>query len=174
MELSEFIAKQMTKKKWTEKTKYVADTGVSRFVDAALKLTCGITLSSAEMEPLTHLHQLYIMHFSLTNDLYSYPKEYKEMVEKGSALVNGVKVLQDLLGVTPPSAKVILRTILWDLETQLDQVYRELLEEGRLNDRQLRFARSMLECLAGNTFYSATTYRYASVVPNALLTNGHA
>lgn len=135
-----------------------------------MKLTCNITLSEDEMKPLNTLHTLYITHFALTNDLYSYPKEHKDMAESGSALINAVQVLQELLNVTAQSSKYILQAVLWDLEDQINETYQKLLAQGQLKGNQLRFARAMLECLAGNTFYSATTFRYASVVPGSSLT----
>ncbi|KAH8598469.1 isoprenoid synthase domain-containing protein [Bisporella sp. PMI_857] len=141
------------------------------FVDAALKLTCNVNISASEIEPLAHLHRLYITHFSLTNDLYSYDKELREMEERGSALVNGIKVLQDLLSVSPRAAKNILRAFLWDIEDQIHDAYKGLIDTGELNDKQLRFARGMIETLAGNIFYSSTTRRYASVVAGSAIVN---
>lgn len=77
------------------------------------------------MEALAPARQLYMTHISLTNDLYSYSKEVLEMKD-GGALVNGVHILQSLLGVCPNTAKVILRNILWSIENQLDQMYETL------------------------------------------------
>ncbi|KAJ5660616.1 hypothetical protein N7507_007067 [Penicillium longicatenatum] len=139
------------------------------FINAALKLSCRTPLTVAEMEPLESLHTLYITHFSLTNDLYSYGKEYLEMQKSGSALINGVKVLQDLLCVPADTAKVLLRSFLLVLESQIHDAYEALIENGDVNTLQLRFARGMIESLAGNTFYSATCFRYARVVPGSAL-----
>ena len=120
------------------------------------------------MEALAPARQLYMTHISLTNDLYSYSKEVLEMKD-GGALVNGVHVLQSLLGVCPNTAKVILRNILWSIENQLDQMYDDFEQSGKFSKDQLRLFRGMIESLAGNMFYSATTYRYACVVPESAL-----
>ncbi|OJI81974.1 hypothetical protein ASPTUDRAFT_126705 [Aspergillus tubingensis CBS 134.48] len=138
------------------------------WVIASLKITCEVTLSTSEMEALAPARQLYMTHISLTNDLYSYSKEVLEMKD-GGALVNGVHVLQSLLGVCPNTAKVILRNILWSIENQLDQMYDDFEQSGKFSKDQLRLFRGMVESLAGNTFYSATTYRYACVVPGSAL-----
>ncbi|PHH89839.1 hypothetical protein CDD83_5135 [Cordyceps sp. RAO-2017] len=132
------------------------------FCDAAIMLTCNISLSAAEMEPLGLLQKLYITHFSLTNDLYSYDKEVREMQKHGSALLNGVKVPQDILEVSPRAARIILRGFLWDLEPQIDKEYVRLLDAAEIGSGQARFARGMIQTLAGNMFYSATTARYAA------------
>ncbi|KAL2011625.1 hypothetical protein VTN00DRAFT_4343 [Thermoascus crustaceus] len=75
------------------------------------------------------------------------------------ALVNAVKVLQDLLSASPSTAKLVLRTVLWDLENQIHDECKKLVDAGTLKENQLRFARGMIECLAGNIYYSATTHR---------------
>ncbi|KAI0378770.1 terpenoid synthase [Hypomontagnella monticulosa] len=133
------------------------------FCDAAIMLTCKIHLTPFEMEPLEKLHKLYMTHFSLTNDLYSYNKELHAMKQTGAALVNAVKVLENILGVSMQAAKVILRAFLWDLEAQVDEEFKRLSATG-LSPGQFRFARGMIEVLAGNTFYSATCVRYAKLV----------
>ncbi|GLA64733.1 hypothetical protein AtubIFM54640_006457 [Aspergillus tubingensis] len=138
------------------------------WVIASLKISCEVTLSTSEMEALAPARQLYMTHISLTNDLYSYSKEVLQMKD-GGALVNGVHVLQSLLGVCPNTAKVILRNILWSIENQLDQMYDDFEQSGKFSKDQLRLFRGMVESLAGNTFYSATTYRYACVVPGSAL-----
>ncbi|KAI1462037.1 terpenoid synthase [Annulohypoxylon moriforme] len=130
------------------------------FCDAALMLTSEIFLTPAEMEPLDTLHRLYMTHFSLTNDLYSYNKELYAFNESGAALVNCVRVIELLLKTTPRSAKVILRAYLWDLELQINEELTRLLKTD-LAPNQKRFARGMVEVCAGNLFYSATCLRYA-------------
>ncbi|KAI9933032.1 hypothetical protein ASPWEDRAFT_166682 [Aspergillus wentii DTO 134E9] len=139
------------------------------FIVASLKFTCEAPLSETEIEPLKSAGNLYIAHFALTNDLYSYDKEARESAEHGSAVVNGVQVLQDLLCVSPSTAKILLRTLLLDIEKRLYDEYEALVINKELNDNQLRYARGMIESLAGNIFYSATCFRYARVIPGALL-----
>ncbi|KAI1101090.1 terpenoid synthase [Jackrogersella minutella] len=130
------------------------------FCDAAIMLTCEIFLTPADMEPLRTLHRLYMTHFSLTNDLYSYNKELYAFEQHGAALVNAVRVLELLLNATPRAAKVILRAYVWDLELQINEELTRL-SNSDLSPSQWRFARSMVEVCAGNIFYSATCLRYA-------------
>lgn len=133
---------------------------MTSFCDAAMMMACKIYLSPLQMEPLASLHKLYMMHFSLTNDLYSYDKEALAMKENGSALLNGIKVLQDILGTSVQGTKIILRSFLWDLEARISTEYECLVSSGKLTIDQARFARAMLETCAGNMFYSATASRY--------------
>ncbi|OTA93495.1 hypothetical protein M434DRAFT_385619 [Hypoxylon sp. CO27-5] len=130
------------------------------FCDAALMLTCEIFLTPGDMEPLAKLHRLYMTHFSLTNDLYSYNKEIMAQQENGAAVINAVRVLELLLDTTPRAAKVVLRAFLWDLELQINEELTRLSGAG-LTPSQWRFARGMVEVCAGNLFYSATCLRYA-------------
>lgn len=140
--------------------KDVAVLTTDSFCDAALMLTCEIFLTPADMEPLAKLHRLYMTHFSLTNDLYSYNKEIVAQQENGAAVINAVKVLEQLLDTTPRAAKVVLRAFLWDLELQINEELTRLSGAG-LSPSQWRFARGMVEVCAGNLFYSATCLRYA-------------
>ncbi|CAI7604432.1 unnamed protein product [Penicillium glandicola] len=140
-------------------------------VSGMLQLSCNIEVPQAEREALDEMYELYMMHFSLTNDLYSYEKEMLETKEAGVAIVNGVPVLAHLLNISRETAKAVLRLILIDLENKLHVVYNAHVQSGKLNDRQLRYARSMIEGLAGNLFYSATIARYARAVPGSHLVN---
>lgn len=65
------------------------------------------------------------------------------MQKGGSALVNGVMVLQDPLSLSPRAAKIVLRSLLHDMEDQIYHVYESLTDARELNDKQLRFARGM-------------------------------
>lgn len=120
------------------------------------------------MEALAPARQIYMIHISLINDLYYYPKELLE-TKDGGALTNGVHVLESLLAVCQDTAKMILRRILWSIESQLDQMYKDFEQSGKFSEGQLRLFRGMVESLAGNTFYSSTTYRYASAVPGSAI-----
>ncbi|KAI2782306.1 terpenoid synthase [Daldinia loculata] len=137
----------------------IGDLGVD-FCNAAIMLTCEVFVSPSEMEPLATLHHLYMTHFSLANDLYSYDKEVYAMKKHGAALINGVRVLELLLSTSPRAAKVLLRAYLWDLEFQINEELARLSDCG-LSYNQWRFARGMVEVIAGNLFYSSTCLRYA-------------
>ncbi|KAJ5950696.1 isoprenoid synthase domain-containing protein [Penicillium vulpinum] len=140
-------------------------------VSGMLQLSCAIKVPAPERKALDEMYRLYMMHFSLTNDLYSYEKEMLEAKEEGVAIVNGVPVIAHLLNVSRKTAKTILRMILIDLENQLHVVYNAHVQSGMLNDRQLRYARSMIEGLSGNLFYSATIGRYARAIPGSHVMN---
>ncbi|KAK6828964.1 hypothetical protein RU639_003294 [Aspergillus parasiticus] len=106
---------------------------------------------------------------SLTNDLYSYEKERQETEEGRTTALNGIQVVSDLLDVPNNAAKNVLRQIILELERQLHQAYAAQARSGKLCDRQLRYARSMIESLPRNLFFSSTLARYARAVPGSRL-----
>jgi hypothetical protein len=61
----------------------------------------------------------------------------------------------------------MLRALLWDLETRVNDEYERLLKNGKLERNQCRFMQGMVVALAGNKFYSATTSRYAKAAIEA-------
>lgn len=130
-------------------------------------MSAGINMTEEEMEPLRHIHYLYITHFALTNDLYSYGKEIKANREKGTAVVNAAQALAELLSISPLLGKLMLRAILWDFEAKINSEQERLVQNGGLKGNQLRFMRGMFVTLAGNVFYSATTGRYATAAIEA-------
>ncbi|PWY90097.1 terpenoid synthase [Aspergillus heteromorphus CBS 117.55] len=151
---------------WDEYLQYRAGDSAVEFCTAAVKFTCDVKITPEEMKPLEHLHKLWIAHFALTNDLHSYHKEILETQESGTALVNGIAVLQRILRVSAHGARRVLREILNDVEHQIDREYAALQAAG-LNEQQERMVRGMIVCLAGNALHSATTYRYARAVPGS-------
>ncbi|OJJ42226.1 hypothetical protein ASPZODRAFT_77442 [Penicilliopsis zonata CBS 506.65] len=152
---------------WSDYVEYRNKDFLSIAVSGMLQLSTGVEVSDSEKLPLSEMYTLYMTHFSLTNDLYSYEKEVIEAEEYGTPVTNGVAVLEQILNVSGETAKSILRSILIGLEKKLDAIYNAHTKSGKLNLRQLRYARAMLEGLAGNIFYSATAGRYARVVPGS-------
>ncbi|GKZ23183.1 terpene cyclase [Aspergillus brasiliensis] len=144
---------------------------------ASLILRCvefSITIPSASSSPIdlqsiSYLKSLCAKHLLLTNDLYSYAKE----VASGDAGLNAVRVMQDLMGVSDSSAKMMVRGMLRDLEGQMDEEYTRLLllmkSNRTVNEAQLRHARAMIVAVAGNMFFSATCDRYARAVEGSRL-----
>lgn len=82
-------------------------------------------------------------------------------------MLNGVSALEHILNVSSETARGIVRSIIIDVEGKLGAIYKAHLESGELNERQIRHARSMIEGLAGNLFYSSTCARYAHAVPGS-------
>ncbi|KAJ5945232.1 terpenoid synthase [Penicillium verrucosum] len=72
------------------------------------------------------------------------------------------------MGLNASASKVILRHILWDVERQLHEEQQRLHQQGA-TEAQLHVSQAMVESLAGNAFYSATTSRYAQAVPGSRL-----
>ncbi|KAF9886370.1 hypothetical protein FE257_011515 [Aspergillus nanangensis] len=123
-----------------------------------VEFACGVHLSQAYVHALYHLQSLCAKHFLLTNDLYSYAKEAVAEQTNGKPLFNAVRVVQDLMCVSVPSAKAILRYAIRDMEQSIGQEYKRLVET-KPNPSQLVFARGLVAAIAGNIFFSATSGR---------------
>lgn len=123
--------------------------------------------SLADLRSVSYLKSLCAKHLLLTNDLYSYAKE----VASGDTGLNAVRVVQDLMGVSDSSAKMMVRLILRDVERQMDEEYTRLLNNSSTNidETQLKHARAMIIAVAGNMFFSATCDRYARAVEGSRL-----
>lgn len=133
----------------------------SRFVNAGDKFAGNFQLNDLELQPLAKLNELHAYHGTMANDLYSFSKEYRGAMQKGSALVNGANTLQELLGIAPASARKMLCVYLWDIEDQIHAEYTRLARDEVLSQKQLSYVRGMIECIAGNLFHMATRPRYA-------------
>lgn len=84
-------------------------------------------------------------------------------------MINSVRVLQNNMMVGDNTAKGILRRILLDVERQLHVEQQRLRMDAATTETQNIIAQAVVQSLAGNLFYSATTYRYARVVEGAKL-----
>ncbi|PYH34809.1 uncharacterized protein BO87DRAFT_415571 [Aspergillus neoniger CBS 115656] len=114
--------------------------------------------SPMDLQSISYLKSLCAKHLLLTNDLYSYAKE----IASGDTGLNAVRVVQDLMGCSDSSAKMMVRLMLRDLERQMDEEYTRLTTTGSTNidETQLKHARAMIIAVAGNMFFSATCDRY--------------
>ncbi|KAL5362408.1 isoprenoid synthase domain-containing protein [Aspergillus floccosus] len=130
------------------------------------EFACGPQIPQKEVDVLDGLRSLCARHVLLTNDLYSFEKEAAAEMN-GVKLFNAVRVVQDLMGVLAPSAKAILRNIIWDVERRMHEEYERLVAKSSAS--QLVRARALVACVAGNMYFSATCARYARVVDGARL-----
>lgn len=139
---------------------------ILRCVEFSITTPCSSS-SPTDLQSVSYLKSLCAKHLLLTNDLYSYAKE----VASGDAGLNAVRVVQDLMGVSDSSAKMMIRFMLRDLERQMDEEYTRLLTSSSMNvnDVQLKHARAMIIAVAGNMFFSATCDRYARAVEGSRL-----
>ncbi|KAI2873813.1 hypothetical protein CBS11852_10728 [Aspergillus niger] len=139
---------------------------ILRCVEFSITTPCSSS-SPTDLQSVSYLKSLCAKHLLLTNDLYSYAKE----VASGDAGLNAVRVVQDLMGVSDSSAKMMIRFMLRDLERQMDEEYTRLLTSSstNVNEVQLKHARAMIIAVAGNMFFSATCDRYARAVEGSRL-----
>ncbi|GAB1211155.1 hypothetical protein ATERTT37_000267 [Aspergillus terreus] len=117
-------------------------------------------LSEPEMKVFDRLIGLYSDHISLTNDLYSFDKEYGDHCRTGAVLINAVDVVRNVHRVSRPIAKQLVRESILDMETDFSKEFKRLKVSGELSDRQQRFVEALALCLVGHIFYSATSGRY--------------
>ncbi|KNG80699.1 hypothetical protein ANOM_010194 [Aspergillus nomiae NRRL 13137] len=119
-----------------------------------------IHLSETEIQVFSKLMRIYVTHVSLTNDLYSFQKENEEYERTGALLINAVDVIRKEYQVSPVTAKQLARGFILDTECEFSVEFKRLILSGLLNDGQIRFAKALAECLAGEIFYSITSGRY--------------
>lgn len=130
----------------------------------SVEFASDISVTEHDVQALARLSSACAKHFALSNDLYSYPKEVIAEKENGEPLVNAVKVVQELMNVSSSSAKSILRGIILDTERQIGEEYESLVNAKSTTLSQLVYARGLIIAVAGNMFFSATSYRYAKAV----------
>lgn len=134
-----------------------------------MEFASDISVTEHDVQALARLSSACAKHFALSNDLYSYPKEVIAEKENGEPLVNAVKVVQELMNVSSSSAKSILRGIILDTERQIGEEYESLVNAKGTTLSQLVYARGLIIAVAGNMFFSATSYRYAKAVDGSRL-----
>ncbi|EAW13480.1 uncharacterized protein ACLA_055270 [Aspergillus clavatus NRRL 1] len=130
----------------------------------SVEFASDIDVTEEDEQVVERVKSLCAKHYALANDLYSYPKEAFAQQEHGEPLLNGVKVVQDLMNVPPSSAMSILRWIILDLEREMSEEYERLSKAESTTHVQLIYARALIIAVAGNMFYSATSYRYARFI----------
>ncbi|KAJ6006804.1 hypothetical protein N7451_004748 [Penicillium sp. IBT 35674x] len=119
-----------------------------------------VSLSEAEKGVFDKFVGLFTDHISLTNDIYSFQKEWDEHISKGAFLVNAVDVVRRLHHVSVSAAKQYVFEQILKLEQLLALEMDHLKQDVGMNKAQERFGEALALCLAGHIFYSATNGRY--------------
>ncbi|KAE8367491.1 isoprenoid synthase domain-containing protein [Aspergillus caelatus] len=130
------------------------------FILAQALFACNIHLSQTEIQVFNNLIRIHVTHLSLTNDLYSFERESKEHERTGRLLINAIEVIRNVYQVSLVTAKQLARGFILDTECAFSGEFKRLISSGLLNNGQIRFAKALAECLAGQTFYSITSGRY--------------
>ncbi|PKX93410.1 uncharacterized protein P174DRAFT_443286 [Aspergillus novofumigatus IBT 16806] len=146
----------------------IEDVGAD-LVFRSVEFASDISVTDHDEQALERLSSLCAKHCALSNDLYSYPKEVIAEKENGETLLNAVKVVQGLMNVSSSLAKTILRGIILDTERQIGEEYESLVNAKCTTTSQLVYARGLIIAVAGNMFFSATSYRYAKAVDGSRL-----
>ncbi|KAE8330395.1 isoprenoid synthase domain-containing protein [Aspergillus sergii] len=140
------------------------------FILAQALFACNIHLTETELQVFNNLIQIFVTHVSLTNDLYSFEREREEHERTGGLLINAINVISKVYQVSVVTAKQLARGFILDTECEFSGEFKRLISSGLLNNGQIRFAKALVECLAGEIFYSITSGRYggetaARVIP---------
>ncbi|KAB8201335.1 isoprenoid synthase domain-containing protein [Aspergillus parasiticus] len=130
------------------------------FIITQALFACNIHLSETEIQVFNNLIRIYVTHISLTNDLYSFERENEEHERTGGLLINAIEVIRKVYQVSPVAAKQLARGFILDTESAFSGEFKKLISSGLLNSAQIRFAKALAECLAGQIFYSITSGRY--------------
>ncbi|PIG89445.1 hypothetical protein AARAC_009879 [Aspergillus arachidicola] len=143
---------------WDRRRKlYITST---RFIITQALFACNIHLSETEIHVFNNLLRIYVTHISLTNDLHSFERESEEHERTGRLLINAIDVIRKVYQVSPVVAKQLARGFILDTECAFSGEFKKLISSGLLNSAQIRFAKALAECLAGQIFYSITSGRY--------------
>ena len=132
----------------------------ARFIITQVMFACNIHLSETEIQVFNNLIRIHVTHLSLTNDLYSLERESKEHGRTDGLLINAIEVIRHVYQVSLVTAKQLARGFILDAECAFSGEFKKLISPGILNDGQIRFAKALAECLAGQIFYSITSGRY--------------
>jgi hypothetical protein len=135
-------------------------TNSSRLLLARAAFACNVHLSEPEMEVFDRLISLWSDHISLTNDLYSFDKEYGDHCRTGAVLINAADVVRKVHGVSESIAKQIARESILEMETEFLEEFKRLKLSGQLSHGQQRFVEALTLSLVGHVFYSVTSGRY--------------
>ncbi|GFF70783.1 hypothetical protein IFM53868_00397 [Aspergillus udagawae] len=127
---------------------------------AQAAFACNVHLSEPEMKVFDKLVGIYSDHISLTNDLYSFDKEYSDYCRTGAVLLNAVDVVRKVHRVSDSIAKQLVRESILETESEFSEEFKRLKLSGDLSDGQQRFIEALTLCLVGHIFYSATSGRY--------------
>ncbi|KAF7168670.1 hypothetical protein CNMCM5623_001610 [Aspergillus felis] len=127
---------------------------------AQAAFACNAHLSEPEMKVFDKLIGLYSDHISLTNDLYSFDKEYSDHCRTGAVLINAVDVVRKIHRVSESIAKQLVRESILEMETEFSEEFKRLKLSRELSEGQQRFVEALALCLVGHIFYSATSGRY--------------
>ncbi|KAE8132747.1 isoprenoid synthase domain-containing protein [Aspergillus pseudotamarii] len=130
------------------------------FIITQVMFACNIHLSETEIQVFNNLIRIHVTHLSLTNDLYSFERENKEHERTGGLIINAIEVIRHVYQVSLVTAKQLTRGFILDTERAFSGEFKKLISSGLLNNGQIRFAKALAECLAGQIFYSITSGRY--------------
>ncbi|KAE8393533.1 isoprenoid synthase domain-containing protein [Aspergillus alliaceus] len=135
------------------------DIGRELLLSMAL-FACNVHLVEGERKALATLIRLYSDHVSLTNDLYSFDREYGEHQRTGALFLNAVDLVCKLYQVSEATAKQLVVGFILETECAFSEELKKLTSSGWMSEGQIRFAKALTECLAGHILYSATSGRY--------------
>lgn len=102
-------------------------------------------------------------HITLFNDLVSFDKEKKAWIVDGASLLNTVHYLETALVINSPLAKNLTLHMILDLEEQIGNEVTRLKKAIGLTQTQLHYTQALIECAAGNIFFSLTSIRYGGL-----------
>lgn len=133
---------------------------MSSLLLAQTSFAADVHLSEIERVPLSTVIGLYLDHVSLTNDLYSFEKEYADHLRTGALLVNAVDVVRNTQKTSMVAAKQITRDAALDVERLFFAECDILKTRTDLVGSQHRFVEALTLCLVGHMFFSVTSGRY--------------
>ena len=126
-----------------------------------------LRLTTADLEPIRHILLLVGTAMMYSNDSCSWNREYKEYIDRGETgyLVNAVRVVMDIHGVDPTTAKNIVISEMRKTE-ELYCEARDTYIAEKSPSAEMKRLLSLLEFgIAGNAIWHLTSARYDESQP---------
>ncbi|KAK7911045.1 fusicoccadiene synthase [Apiospora marii] len=120
-----------------------------------------ISIPEEEVDEAHELANVAYLNLGLTNDLYSYQKEYETAMALGQDyVVNVIWVLMEEHGITEDEAKDMCRTKIKQTIVDFRQIVRDTNARTDISNETKRYLEGLLYSLSGNLVWSIDCPRY--------------
>lgn len=133
----------------------------TRFWHALVTFGCNLTIPDHEFEAVSELVMPAVKAASLTNDLYSYQKEYVAAQKAGKREVpNGVWVLMKEHRISESEAKTLCKNLIKAEVQAFVRIVRTIHERTDLSEDARKYIELMQYSVSGNALWSRQCPRY--------------
>nr|A0A2Z6FZ31.1 RecName: Full=Sesterterpene synthase btcA; Short=TS; AltName: Full=Betaestacins biosynthesis cluster protein A; Includes: RecName: Full=Terpene cyclase; Includes: RecName: Full=Geranylgeranyl diphosphate synthase; Short=GGDP synthase; Short=GGS; Includes: RecName: Full=Geranylfarnesyl diphosphate synthase; Short=GFDP synthase [Neocamarosporium betae]BBE36502.1 putative bifunctional terpene synthase [Neocamarosporium betae] len=121
----------------------------------------GLNIPDAELAPTRHIFEPAEWALVLTNDYWSWGREYNASLTKGSRIVNSIELLSRLRNISYDEAKEVVRDLITTYEAEYERRVQDFLRENPSTQMYLRqFIEVAGLVVAGNHYWCANCPRH--------------